>query len=427
MKSLVSRICVAILMLNFLVISAYCDNSEALHIYLNTEINNASANYVKSAIEKADTEGIKNLIIEIDTYGGRLDSADDIRSAIMNCDLNTTAYVNYRAESAGAVIALACDKIVMAPRGTIGSCEPVPKTEKSLSYVRSILTDIAKVRGRNLDILLAMADSDHKIDDLKSSGQLLNLSAKEAEDCGIADGIADNIEALKRDFKVSEISEFNMSLTDSILNFIGRSDILKILLTVGVVGMVVEILMPGFGIGGIMSILGYGLFFTGSIFGMGSGMGSLALFVIGLILIMIEIMIPGFGLPGIAGIICIVIGVSMAMNSLLGALGALSLAVLISAVIVFLAVKFGKNTKLARNLRLLSSHKTERGFVSSPDLSELIGRVGVTETLLRPSGHLLIDDRIYDAYALNGEFIEKGAQVEVKEVRGSKLFVRRIG
>ena len=198
-----------------------------------------------------------------------------------------------------------------------------------------------------------------------------------------------------------------------------------LLLTIGFIGMVIEIFTPGFGIGGTISIIAFGLFFGSNIILGYSEWTSLAIFIIGFVLLIIEVIIPGFGLPGISGIILIITGTILAMGTITSALVSLSVAIIITAIITILLIKFGHKSPHLENVVLNTQQKDDEGYLSTITQDKYLGKTGITISELRPSGIIEIDGRRLDALS-EGVFIPKGTTIKVVRVEGSKIIVRRV-
>ena len=189
--------------------------------------------------------------------------------------------------------------------------------------------------------------------------------------------------------------------------------------------MIIEIFTPGFGVGGTLSIIAFGLFFGGNILSGNSQWTSLILFITGLILLVIEGMVPGFGLPGISGIILVVIGVILAMNSLQSALMSLSVAIIVTTVITVFLIKYGHKSPYLEKIILSSQLKTEKGYTSARSKVDYLGKEGISVSELRPTGIVEINGERMDALS-EGDYIDKSSKIEVVKVEGSKIFVRRL-
>lgn len=396
-------------------------------IPIKGDITRASYNFLRDSLDKVVNNSTKAIIFEIDTYGGLISEAEKIKNLIIGLEVPTITFVNNKAESAGVLISIAGEKLVMAESSTIGSAETSPDTEKVLSMWRSFLRDVAQLRGRNPQIVEAMADKDIHIEGLSERGKLLNLTSREALEYGICDLISNDYDEILSHFNISytSIVEVEESLELKAAKFLSGSFISTLLLTLGFVGLVVELFTPGFGIGGTISIISFGLFFAGNILAGNSQWTSLAVFVTGLILLVIEAIVPGFGLPGISGIILVVLGAILAMGSVTQALMSVSVAIIITTLITLLLIKRGSKSPIFDKIILDIQHKEEEGYVSAKPKDEYLGKEGIAVTELRPSGIIEIDGRRLDALS-SGNFIQKNTRVKVIKVEGSKIIVRRI-
>lgn len=396
-------------------------------IPIKGEINRATYNFINSTLNKVMENSPQAIIFEIDTYGGLIDEAEKIKNLIMSLDVPTISFVNNKAESAGVLLTISSERIVMARSSTIGSAETIPNTEKVLSMWRSFLRDVAQQRGRDPRIVEAMADSDIQIEGLSEKGKLLNLTSSEALQLGLADLIADSYEEILANFNIpyNSIVQVDESLELRFSKFLASSLISTLLITLGLIGLVIEVFSPGFGVGGIISIISFGLFFAGNIMAGNSQWTSLIIFVIGLILLVIEAISPGFGLPGISGIILLIIGIILAMGSIQLAVMSLSISIILTAIITIILIKQGKNIEAFKKIILSTRQEGEQGYISSPLKTEYLNKEGIAVSDLRPSGVIEIDKEKLDALS-EGKFIPKGSQIKVIRVEGSKIIVRRV-
>lgn len=417
-----------LLMLSSIALGSEVNTGDKVYVVpIKGEINRATNYFVKNTIEELEHKGAKAIIFEIDTYGGLIDQAQQIKDSIISTDIPTISFVNNNAQSAGVLITIASERVVMAKNATIGSAETIPNTEKALSMWRAILRDTAQYRGRNSDIIEAMADKDIEIEGIKEKGKLINLTSNEAVKYGIADLIANDYESILEHFNIkgSEIVKVEEGLQVKFAKAISSSTLSTLLLAIGFIGIAVEIFTPGFGVGGIASIIAFALYFGGNILAGNSNWISLTFFVIGLILIVIEGMVPGFGLPGISGIIFIVIGIIMAMANLRVAVLSLSIAIILTTIVTIIFVKLGYRSKIFNNVILSNVLLKDKGYIPSEDMEHLLGEEGIALSELRPSGFIEIGSNKYDALS-DGGFIIRNDKIKVVKVEGSKIFVRRI-
>ncbi len=408
-------------------VSAQAPPGKVYVVPIKGEINRATHNFVRDVVDDLNREGAEAIIFEIDTYGGLVDEAIKIKDVIIGTNIPTISFVNNKAASAGVLITIAGEHVVMAENAVIGSAETIPNTEKVLSMWRGVLRDTAQYRGRDSLVIEAMADKDIEIPGLVNSDKLVNLTAQEAIEYGIADILTNDYQEMLDHFgyNYSDIEVVDEGLQVKLAKYISNPYISTILLTLGFVGLVIEILTPGFGLGGTISIMGFALYFGGNILAGNSNWTSLILFVVGLILLIIEGLVPGFGLPGIGGLIFVIAGTVLAMQDLTAAVLSLSIAIIITAVVTIFMIKMGFKSKLLNKIILNNKLESKKGYLSNEASEEMLGKEGKTLTELRPSGYAVIDGEKHDVLS-EGGFISKGSTVKVIKVEGSKIIVRRV-
>ena len=196
--------------------SGYAVNTDGKKVYytlLKGTINKRLASNFEGVLKEAERTKAKALILEIDTFGGRLDSAVKIKDKLIDTKIDTIAFINKKAISAGALISLATRHIVMAPGGTIGAATPVrltyweerPASEKVISYFRKEMKSTAEANNYPGDIAEAMVDPDVKVEGVVEKGKLLTLTTKEALRLKVAEYEARNLDELFRKFNLQEI------------------------------------------------------------------------------------------------------------------------------------------------------------------------------------------------------------------------------
>lgn len=396
-------------------------------IPIKGEINKATYHFLKNTIDDVLVKNPEAIIFEIDTYGGLINEAEKIKNLIIDIEVPTISFVNNKAESAGVLLTISSEKVVMAESSTIGSAETIPNDEKTMSMWLSFLRDVAEIRGRDPEIIQAMADKNIEIDGVVETGRLLNLNSREAEKHGISDLVSDDYKDILEYFNIgySNIVKIEEGVEIKLAKFLSNPYMSTFLLTLGFIGMVIEIFTPGFGIGGTLSIVSFALFFGGNILAGNSQWTSLILFVSGLILLIIEGMIPGFGLPGISGIILVGIGIILSMSTLTTAIISLSVALIVAVVLTLALIKFGHKSPFLSKIVLSTEQKNEKGYTSSNSREEYLGKEGISITELRPSGIVEVEGKRLDSLS-EGGYIEKEVRIKIVKVEGSKIFVRRL-
>ncbi len=420
---------IGLMMLLFMFFSVGFNSSKGnvVVIPIEGEINKATYEFVKDQMSKIDPETTDAIIFEIDTYGGLVDQAINIKDLIIASPVSTISYINNKAISAGTLISIASDKVVMNSTSTIGSAETIPNSEKYLSMWRGVLRDTAQYRNKDALVMQAMADKDIEIAGVIESGKLLNLTSNEAKALGISDLTADSYEEILAAFNIKDakITTISENLKVKLTKYISSPYVASFLLTLGFVGMVIEIFTPGFGFGGTISIVGFGLYFGGNILAGNSNWTALILFSIGLILAMIAMIVPGFGIPEVGGLVFILLGVVLAVDSVSTAILSLSIAIILTTIITVFIVKLGFKSNVLNRIVLDSNHTSEKGFLSRDSQDVYLNKEGIAQTELRPSGFIEIDQTRLDVLSDAG-LISKGERVKVVRIEGSNIFVRRI-
>ncbi|MEJ5305501.1 MAG: NfeD family protein [Ignavibacteria bacterium] len=438
------------LILTFFSFIASFSNAEEVKkkVYLidiSGDIDLGIAPYVERVIKEAEENNASAIVLMVNTFGGRVDAATQIRDAIINIKILTISYVNKRAISAGALISIAAKKIVMSPGSTIGATTVVDQsgtkaTEKYQSYMRSEMRSTAERNGRRPDIAEAMVDEKIVVKDfpeLDDSTKLLTLTTEEAVKVGYCDFVASDLKELLTHFDLqnSEIISSEINWAEKVVRFLSNPIISGILIMLGILGLLTEIKTPGWGIAGTIGLISLALFFGTNYILQLANIWEILIFIIGLALLLIEIFyIPGFGLAGILGIIMMVGAIFFSLigdfpivseNEISNALIQLAAALVASVIFLFILWKFLPGVPVWGRLILSTSETQNEGFVSNPDLSFLVGKKGKAISLLRPAGIALIDGKRYDVVS-EGEFIKKDEEIIVTEVIGSKIIVKKI-
>ncbi len=342
-------------------------------------------------------------------------------------------FVANKAISAGALIALSGNDLLMAPGSVIGAAEPrsgsEPVDEKYLSMWRAELAAAAQARGKDPDIAAAMADASIVIEGLSAAGDLLTLTGTQSLTVGIADGVYEGREAALQHYGLQEakVIENEVTFQEQLGRFLTNPVVAPLLLSLGIAGIVLEVFTAGFGLFGVLGLAGLILYFAGGILAGYAGWLAIFLLVLGLVLLVLEIfVIPGFGIAGISGIAALVAGIVAVSPGWEQAVFSLLIAIVVTVVLIAFSAKYRKTRKLWGRLVLWGKLDKEGGYNSANiALEELLGAKGVAATILRPAGVAIIDTKRIDVVT-EGEFIEEGTAVEVIAVEGVRVVVRAL-
>jgi len=420
-------------------------------VQIEGEIERGLYAYLRRVLSTAEENGASAVVLDINTPGGTLDAALDIKDTVLSSGVRTIAFVNRQAFSAGALIALAADEIHMVPGSSMGAATPVSGTtgetadEKVISAVRKAFASTAEARGRDPAIAEAMVDSSVEIQGLTESGKLLTLTTVEALEWGYADGTADNLTDLLQKLGLAgqEVIQTAPSPAEVLVRFLTNSVVSSLLISLGFLGLIFEIMTAGWGIGGTVGVVCLGLFFFGHVLAGLAGWEGITLVIVGLILIAVEIfVIPGFGVAGILGILAFLGGLYMSMvgdfssgQQLIRAGYILAASLLVMLVGTWLLLNYLPHKRSFRGLFLLESvaavgrpAKQGQEGEDQPEPREeysLVGSRGVALTPLRPSGIAWIGGRRIDVVT-EGDWIEAGAPVEVIMDTGYRRVVQAL-
>ncbi|HVO74317.1 MAG TPA: nodulation protein NfeD [Ignavibacteriaceae bacterium] len=410
---------------------------------IDSEIDLGLSPYVSRVISEAEKENADAVIFHINTFGGRVDAATQIKDAILASKVLTIAFINNRAISAGSLIALSCRKIAMVPGSSIGAATVVDQSgqklsEKYQSYMRSEMRSTAERNGRRTDIAQGMVDERIVVEGLDDSTTLITLTADEAKKYGIADTLVNNIDDLLKafDLKGAEVKRMDFNWAEEVVRFLNNPIVSSLLIMIGLIGIYTEIKTPGWGLPGTVALISLALFFGSSYILQLASILDILLFIAGVVLLALEIfVIPGFGVTGITGIVLIVAALFMALvgsgpfidwNQVSIAIFQLAGALVCSILIFLLLVKFLPKTSAFNRLVLADVESADKGFVSYPSDKELIGKEGIALTDLRPAGSAEFSGERIDVVA-DWDYIVRGKKVKVIRVEGIKVVVKETG
>ena len=394
------------------------------------------APFIERSIREAEEAGARAAILDIDTPGGRIDAAEQIGDAINDAAIPIYAYVNRRALSAGAMIALATDGIYMRPGSSLGAATPVTgdgekASEKIVSAMRSEVRALAEARDLDPRVAEAMVDETIGVPGLIEPGQLLTLSTQQAVELGFAGEISD-WEALITDIGAegSSIVEMRVNWAERVVRFLTHPLVSPFLLSLGFLGLLIEIKTPAFGLAGLAGVASLSLFF-GSHFIIGLAGWEVALLLgTGLILLLVEVLVlPGFGVAGIAGALALLVAIFLSLvgrvptsGDVLIALYILAGAVVIVGFAGWQLIKRLPADRRAKNLLHEEELTRELGYVSAKRRDELIGMEGVTLTDLRPAGTARVLDEKIDVVS-DGPWVPAGTPVRIVRAEGYRHVV----
>jgi len=469
-KQLSNRFRIIILILFVLILSSpklsfsesiSSDTSRIYHFRIMQEIGPAAWRQTLKAFEEAHKINASHMIIHMNTYGGLVDAADSIRTKILNSKLPVYVFIDNNAASAGALIAIACDKIFMRTGSNIGSATVVtqdgtPAPDKYQAYMRATMRSTAEAHGKRIEILNgdtietwvrdpriaeAMVDPSIYIENIIDSGKVITFTASEAMKHGYCEGMAESIHEVIEKLGIAEyqIVEYIPTRIEKVIDFLINPIFQGIIIMIIIGGIYFELQSPGIGFP-LAASVGAAILYFAPLYLEGIAQNwEILMFIGGIILLGIEIFaVPGFGITGVAGIILMITGLALGMvdnivfqfdgrwiPEVVKSFSIVLFSTFVSLIgSIFLARKLFENDALPY-LTLNTVQDKNEGYVAA-DITyyALAGKMGTAYTDLRPSGRIEVDGEIYDAVAETG-FIERYSSIVIVKYETGQLYVRK--
>ncbi|HEY7611672.1 MAG TPA: NfeD family protein [Gemmatimonadales bacterium] len=424
-----------------LAVPAAAQRPVVYRIAVTGTVENGLAPYIARGLREAEVAKAAAAYLDIDTPGGRVDAAERISDAVRRAAIPVYAFVNPRAYSAGALIAISAKEIYMRPGAVIGAATPVDgegnrASEKMVSAMRAEFRAVAEERGLDPRIAEAMVDESVEIPGVNPKGRLLTLTSGEARGVGYARAeVADESALLDAvGLRGASVVSVDPNWAEQVVRFLTNPLVSPLLLSLGILGLVLEIKSGAFGLGGLVSLASLGLFF-GSSFLLGlAGWEEVLLLGLGLVALAIEaFVLPGFGVAGVLGLTAVAAAMVLAMmgaaptaGDVAQALAILGASLVIVAAVVYAWLRHIPNSDRWGGLFLRGGMSQSEGYISALPRSDLVGQEGVAATDLRPAGTATFAGERVDVVT-EGEFVAQGSPVRVLRSEGYRHVVRGVG
>ena len=436
-----------IVFLTFLLMSVQALANDSLtviyRIRLDQDIDKSSQRLVTLGLEKATEASADYVLLDLDTYGGAVDAADSIRSAILRYEKPVVAFINMQAASAGALISIACDSIYMKTGSSIGAATVVDQSGKVMpdkyqSFMRGMMRSTAQATGRDPKIAESMTDT----------ANVLTLTPSEAINVGFCEGLAESYDEVAQiiagesEYVVKDMAD-DMTWLDKLIQFLLHPLLQSIFMMMIIGGIFVEIRTPGIGLPLLTAVVGALLYFAPAYLGHLAEYWEILLFAVGLLLIALEIfVIPGFGIAGISGIVLVVLSLALSMVdnvdfwswdgslNLKPLVRPLALVVLSSSAAIFGGVWLVRklyDTRSFDHIALRQEMKSSEGFTGVVSgLEVFVGENVTVFTDMRPSGKVKASDgHMYEATLKFGGFASKGEILKVVAAEQGRLYCEK--
>lgn len=396
-------------------------------ISIKGEINGGQAALIHKAMADAESKQAQAILVEIDTFGGLVDSAVSIRDMITSASVPTICYIKNRAWSAGALIAISHKHIAIAPGGSIGAAEPIPTTEKTVAALKAEFAATANKTGRNPRVAEAMVDKSLGFPGYAEPGQILALTDYQATKVGFADVVAPDRAAVLTQFGFgdSPVLEYTLGWQEKAVGWLADPTVKSFLMSIIFLAVLTEIKTAGLGVAALIGVLAAALFFGSQWITGIAGWLEILLFLGGILLVVFELYTPGVGIFGISGIIAIFASLFLTLGANEAAINLLAISLLAATIIFLVLVRRLPSSKLWSRFILNDSETKSAGFSSSLDYSIYLAKTGITPTGLRPAGIMIIDGTQLDVVS-EGQFVEPNKLVKVVNITGNRIVVRPV-
>ena len=427
---------------------------------MHGEVTPSLLTFLRRAVKTAESNNASAIVFDVNTYGGRLDTATDIINALNQIKIPTYTFINTNAGSAGALIVIATRSIFMAPVSAIGAAAPVLSTgedlpttakEKTISYWSALVRGSAAKNGHNADLAEAFMNKEKevKIGDrvVHPRGAVLTLNAQEATEKIngkplLADGVVDSIADLTKQAGLKgNITRIEPTGFEQLAFWI--TELAPLLLLGGILGAYLEFKIPGVTWPGVISAVCFALFFLGHYLAGLAGWEVVALFILGIFLVLIEILFFAHStiIFGVLGVFLIIASLLWAMidrypqqpflpsgKMLAVPLINMFVALVGALIVIALLARYLPRTSLYRRFALIDSNPPGPSLAGAPRhfataLALAPGMKGTAVTVLRPSGKARFADHVVDVVT-EGEFIAQETPVTVIQSDGMRVVVK---
>ena len=418
-----------------------------LHLKIDEEIDVRAERHLELALEAAIDQEAELVILELNTFGGSLGEADEMRQQLLSFSLPVYVLINKNAASAGALISIACDSIYMSSGASIGAATVVEATgavapDKYQSYMRGLMRSTAETQNRDPLLAEAMVDPDVEVDSLAPRGKVLTLTTQQAIKYGFCEAEVRDLSSLLSylNAEQAELIHFQRTLTERVIAFFMNPAISSVLILLIIWGIYAELQSPGIGLAGAVAVVAAALYLIPYYLNGVAEYWEIVLLFLGLGLVVVEVLfVPGFGLIGIAGAGIVLASLVLIMvnnngfdfswvspSEITNALVAVLVALVGGVVAAWLLGRKLLESRAFLRLTLPNNMSASEGFRiqgGNPGAESLVGKRGRAYSVLRPSGKVEIRGKIYEATVDTGDFLDEDTEIIVCSEEGRELRV----
>ena len=449
----------------------------AVRVDLTGPIRSKNIDQVQKLIEdQMRTRDVNFICLWIESAGGSAVDATQLANFLAQLDpskVRTVAYIPNEARSDAALVALACDQVVMHPQAVLGGPGAYELSADEIEQVRhTIRKELAPRKGRSWSLVAAMIDPNTEVfratklgdteyfcdeelaeqDDaakwqkdavVTTAGVPLKLKGTQAEDYHLVNRVVDDFAQFKQYYGLeNDPALVEPGWADLLIQALASPGVAVLLLVIGGAAIYIELHSPGLGIGAFIAAACFLLFFWSRYLGGTAGWLEVTLFSMGVICVLLEVfVIPGFGIFGLGGGAMILASLVLAsqtfvwprneyqfgqlQRSLLMVAGAAAGLIVVAVLLRRWLPRAPMLGRMMLDPPMGEEAETIRRREALVDLHGLLGARGATTTRLNPAGKARFGDLLVDVIA-DGEAIDRGATIEVIEVRGSRVLVKEV-
>ncbi|MGB6044877.1 MAG: NfeD family protein [Pirellulales bacterium] len=459
------------------VVSIRDEKLKAQMIMLNRPLNAKVAETRLRMMSEAIDNGVNFLCLWIDSPGGDVASAARLTAFLSNLDnekVLTAAYIPREATGTAALVALACDDVIMHSDATLGGGVKGITDEERLDLIAAIEDEIAPRKSRSPSLLRAMVQDDvvvnryknlkngltefftveelaqledrddwQKEETISDVGEYLQVDGNEAEQLGLVLNVVDSFEGFKQEYGLEDNPTMaEPGWADELVRALASPGLAMLLIVIGMTAVYAEVQMPGIGVGGFVATVAFTLFFWSNFLEGTAGALEIVLFLVGVACLVMEVfIIPGFGIFGLGGGVLMLTSLVLASQTFVLPTSSAETRQLRDSLLIvggglvgvvgcaMFMRRYLPSAPLLNQIMLappegdLYQQITEREQMA--DYRHLVGQRGVTSTQLTPSGKAVLNDELIDVIS-EGDLIAVGAEIEVVEVHGNRVIVRSL-
>ncbi len=456
---------------------------KAAQVTIEGEITSGEIAQIQRRVEKQIAEGGANFIcLRIDSAGGAPDESQQLANFLARQDparVRTAAYVAREARGDAALIALACDDLLMNSDAVLGGRGEIERSEGHAQLaVDAFRGGVSRAKSRPWSLPAAMIDpsvkvyryenktkglseylSEAEFNELSDKGLLdktawemrepinpgdaaLQVDGERAVALGLATGIVKDFNGVKDLYGIEDPALIDPTWVDDLLAFLSLPSVSVFLLLIGGAAVYAELQTPGVGLGGMIAFVCFLLYFWAKAFNGTAGWLEVLLFVSGVGCLLLEVFVlPGSFVFGFGGGLMIIASLVLASQTFIFPSSDYQITQMRDSMLVVGGAAVGIVASIAVMRRYLPHAPVFNRMMLAPpsaeeleslsareamaDFRHLLGRQGSAVTRLIPSGKVRFGDELVDVVA-DGEYIEPGRQVAVIEVRGTRVVVRSV-